>query len=151
MREKLKFEVVEHTADIGIKVYGKDLVQLYENAAYGMFSLLTDLKKVKPDKKLKISVQGSDIESLLINWLNELIYLQVIKKMVFLKFNINKYEKSDSRTPAQKGLSLSAEVSGEKINPLDPPLYFEIKAATYHQLEIKKTPSGYETQIIFDV
>jgi SHS2 domain-containing protein len=74
--KKIKFEVVEHTADIGIKVYGKNLQQLYENAAYGMFSLLLDLEKVRPDKKLKISVEGGDPESLLVNWLNELIYLQ---------------------------------------------------------------------------
>lgn len=136
-----KFVVVEHTADIGLTAYGKTLNELFENSAYGMFSQITDIEKVKPKDKVEVQVEGYDKESLLVNWLNELIYFLTTKKMLFSQFKIKKIRDN----------SLSAEIRGQKIDCKKHLCHLEIKAATYHNLKISKTKEGYQTTIIFDV
>lgn len=141
---KKSFRIIEHTADIGIEVRGRTLARLFENAARGMFSLLADPGKVRPDRKLRVSAEGNDRENLLVNWLNELLYLQSVKKMIFSGFEI----KSMSR---ERGYRLSAEIRGRKLAPEDKPLEFELKAATYHGLKIRSSARGYAARIIFDI
>ncbi len=139
------FKIIEHTSDIGITVYGKTLEELFENSAYGMFSQITDLKKVEPQENTEIEVREYDKENLLVNWLNELLYLSVTGKIIFSKFKIKRFQETcDS-------LKLNAEVKGERINSKKHSLHLEIKAATYHNLKIEKTKKGYQTTIIFDV
>ena len=145
------FDIIEHTADIGIRVRGKNLPGLCENAALGMFSLLADLKSVKPSLKLKVSADGNDPESLLVNWLNELIYLAAVKKMVFSEFAVKKYGQPGGKVAKKVRYSISAEIRGEKLAAFGKRLNYEIKAATYHQLKIKKISSGCEAGIIFDI
>jgi len=136
-----KFVVVEHTADIGITVYGKTLEELFANLAYGMFAQITEIEKVNPKEKVEVQIEGYDKESLLVNWLNELLYLSTIRRMFFSEFKLRKIRDN----------SLSAEIRGQKINPQKHSLHLEIKAATYHNLKITKTEKGYQTTIIFDV
>lgn len=81
-----KFEVIEHTADMGIKAYGKDLSELFTNAAYGMASLITDLDKVNPKHIENITLKAENKEELLVSWLNEIIYLSASKGRIFSKF-----------------------------------------------------------------
>lgn len=133
--------VVEHTADIGITVYGKTLEELFANLAYGMFAQITEIEKVNPKEKVEVQIEGYDKESLLVNWLNELLYLSTIRRMFFSEFKLRKIRDN----------SLSAEIRGQKINPQKHSLHLEIKAATYHNLKITKTEKGYQTTIIFDV
>lgn len=149
---------VEHTADIGIRVSGKTLEELFENAAYGMFAQLTDIDKIQPKEKIEVEVQGYDKESLLVNWLNELLYLSATKKMFFSQFKIKnlsaKVAEEESPQRAQKTeepMKLLSWVIGEKIDRKKHSLHLEIKAATYHNLKIIKNKQGYQTTIIFDV
>jgi SHS2 domain-containing protein len=137
-----RFDVIEPTADIGIIAYGKSLHELFENAAYGMFSCLTDaLSNVRRKKSVEIKTDGSDYESLLVNWLNELVYLVNVKQLLFNEFKID----------ALGDFFLTAIAKGEKITKKFK-LNFELKAATYHNLKIIKSADGmYQTQIIFDV
>ncbi len=132
-----KFEEISHTADVGIKVEGESLEDLFQTAAKGMFSLITDLDKVQPQITKEIVVEGEDLEDLLVRWLNELLYLH-FQGMVFKDFRIKKLERK----------FLQAEAKGEKISPSHS-LNLEIKAATYHGLQIQKDPP--RTTIIFDV
>jgi len=138
-----RFEVVEHTADVGILVYGKNLPELFENAPFGMFSILVEdlLEKVKPLEKIEIQIDGVDFESLLVNFLNELIFLFSARKMLFVDFKVLSLEK----------FFLKAEVFGEKIDVTRHKLNFEIKSATYHNLKIEKINEIWRCQIIFDV
>lgn len=136
---------IEHTADIGITVYGKTLRELFENSAYGMFSQMTEIEKVNPEDKVEVQVEGYDKESLLVNWLNELIYLSTIKKMFFSQFKIKNFQETCD------ALKLTAEIKGEKINCKKHFCHLEIKATTYHNLKITKNKQGYQTTIIFDV
>ncbi|MGB9612816.1 MAG: archease [Candidatus Margulisiibacteriota bacterium] len=133
----LRFKPIEHPSDVGIIAYGKNLKEIFENAAYGMFSLMADLDKVEPKQSLKIKVEAEDQESLLVNWLNELIFNEDAKKMIFKDFKITKLTDRE----------LEAEVRGEKINLDVHDLYRPVKAATYNQLEIRENCA----KIIFDV
>jgi SHS2 domain-containing protein len=137
----LKFEPFEHTADVGITAYGKTLPELLENAAAGMYSFITNPPIIKPAQKEKLSAKGIDNESLLINWLNKLLYLTSIKRIIFSEFKVVKYGE----------YFIDAVACGEKIDPQKHPLDTEIKAATYSGLKINKTAEGYSVQIIFDV
>ncbi|MDI6641347.1 MAG: archease [Elusimicrobiota bacterium] len=137
-----KFALINHTADIGIIAYGKTLQELFENAAYGMFhSMIDTFDKIRQKKSITVEVTGNDYESLLVNFLNEFVYLSTTKRMLFCNFKINTFNK----------FFIQAEAKGEEITKKHK-LNFEIKAATYHNLKIQQSPEGeYHTQIIFDV
>lgn len=135
-----KFEVVEHTADLAIKAYGKTLEELFENAAYGMFSFITDLSSLKPVQKsfLKVTEPIEDPEGLLVDFLSEL-NSYVWKGYFVAKVKVKKV------TPRQA----EAEIY---LCPREGyPFYHEIKAVTYHGIEIKKENDHYTTMIVFDV
>ncbi|MEW6556822.1 MAG: archease [Elusimicrobiota bacterium] len=136
----MKFETINHTADVGIVAYGKTLHELFENAASGMFSMIIPPDKVKEKLLISISIDAHDLEELLITYLNELLYYYSTKKVLFKRFEI--LELSETH--------LDARVSGEKI--ADHEILNDIKAATYHNLKIEKLADGtYKTPIIFDV
>lgn len=134
-----KFEMLSHTADIGIIAYGKTQAELFENAAIGMFSLITPLEKVSEKILISVSIDAHDNEELLITFLNELLYYYSTKKVLFKRFDILKISETH----------LDVNISGEQISAHQ--ISNDIKAATYHNLKIEKTASGCKTQIIFDV
>jgi SHS2 domain-containing protein len=138
---KKDFEVIDHTADIGIAVYGADMKQTFANAARGLFSLITDPNAVKENEHRDIEVAAPDREALLVNWLNELIYLFEAKKMLFTRFEINSLTDT----------GLKATGYGEKINLNRHHLKREVKAATYYKLKIEQTGSGWKVRVIFDI
>lgn len=134
------YELIEHTADIGLRIFGKDRQELFVNAALGMFSILAKKKKTKEAQKkqsLKIDLSASNLEELLVSWLGELLSLSDIKKAMFTHFQIS--ELTDTR--------IKAKVFAEKNYTTKT----EIKAATYHQLEIKKEKDFWQAEVIFDV
>jgi len=135
------FEVIDHTADIGIVVYGADIKQVFANAALGLFNLMADLDNLKENTKREIELSAEDVEVLLVEWLNELIYISEVEHIVFKRFEIN--ELSNTK--------LKATCFGQKIKPGQHRLKREIKAATYHMLRLNKVDGGYKVQIIFDV
>ena len=136
-----KYEVFDHTADLGIRVFGRSRKKLFANAAYALFDLITDMEKVEEKISHEVSVEGSDIEELMINWLGELLYLFQGKELLFKGFTVEKLGKTN----------LKASVVGEKFRSRKHPINMEIKAVTYHQIEIKKEAEGWSARIIFDV
>lgn len=144
-----KFEVIEHTADMGIKAYGKDLAELFTNAAYGMASLITDLEKVNPKDSEDISLEAENREELLVSWLNEIIYLSASKSMLFSKFEVSEIDEKH----------LKAKIFGEEFDITRHQIETEFKAATYHRLKISNLkgddstlPEGIlQAEIIFDI
>jgi SHS2 domain-containing protein len=135
-----KFELIEHTADVGLKIYGKDLRELFINAALGLFSFITDLTKVDSDIEIKVDLKEENREELLVRWLNELIFQFSVRNFIPKEFKIDKITDNN----------ISAGVFGEKLNLSRHKILTEIKAATYHELEIKKTRNGLEAKVIFD-
>jgi len=134
------FEEFEHTADVGIKVNGNSLSELFLNAARGVTHLIVKGKLTGEPYKKNIKLQSKDLESLLILWLNEIIYLGVSERIILKKIRINSLDDT-SISSGVEGLKLEEQKSA--IN--------EIKSATFHGLKIKKIAGGYKTKIIFDV
>jgi len=135
-----RFEVIDHTADVGIVAYGKDLKEAFANAAFGMFSLIADLEKVRGSISREIDVQSTDQEALLVDWLNELLYLFDVEHIIFKRFEIT----------ALSQKKLKAKVYGEKIDTSRHQLKTAVKAATYHMLKIEKN-KGVRVQFILDI
>lgn len=139
-----EFEILEHTADIGIAAYGKNKKEVFINAAKGMFEIIAgENRNFKENFYDKIKLEAESLEDLLIAWLNELLYISETKLAILSKFKIK--ELSDYQ--------IKAEVGGTKINPPSIKIKKEIKAVTYHRLEIKKDgESGlWRAQVIFDI
>jgi SHS2 domain-containing protein len=135
-----EFEILDHTADTGIVAYGNDLKEAFASAAKGMFSLITSLETVKNTESRKIEISSPDRESLLVNWLNELIYLFDVDNLLFSEFRIDRLENN----------SLTATANGEKVDPSRHELRTGIKAATYHMLEITEKDTC-RVQVLFDL
>ena len=139
-----KFEILEHTADIGIAAYGKTRKEVFINAAKGMFEIIAgENKNPKENFYDKIKLEADNLEGLLFAWLNELLYISETRLVILNKFHIK--ELSD--------FQIKAEVEGMKINPPSVKIEKEIKAATYHRLEIKKDEESglWRAQVIFDI
>jgi SHS2 domain-containing protein len=136
----LPFEVIEHTADIGIIARGSDLPALFSNAASGMLSLLIEVDTLRPDTTREIRLEAVDMETLLVQWLNELLYIIYTEKLVLFKFDILIEENR-----------LEAKCGGQKVDSKSHRFIREIKAATYHELRIVEKDDEYSAQIIFDI
>lgn len=136
-----KFDVTDHTADIGIAAYGESMAELMANAAYGMVSLMTDSGNIHRKLSKTIELQEVDGVALLVKWLNELLYVFEVEGLLFSSFNIVMHGET----------SMTAICLGENYDPARHHVEREIKAATYHSLEIAKEMGGYSTRIIFDI
>ena len=137
-----KYEFIDHTADLGILVKGKTLPELFSNAAYAMFDILVEnIKKVEPKKSVNIKIIGRDEEDIFFDWLRELLSKFNLEKMVFKDFNIQKIDST----------GLEAIVRGEEVDISRHKLKTELKAVTYHGLELKKRGDIWEAQVIFDI
>jgi len=139
-----KFEILEHTADIGIAAYGKNKEGVFINAAKGMFEIIAgETKDLKENFYDKIKLEADNLEGLLFAWLNELLYISETKLVILNKFEIKDLSNN----------KIEAEVEGMKINLPSVKIEKEIKAVTYHRLEIKKDEGSglWRAQIIFDI
>ena len=139
-----EFEILEHTADIGIEAYGKTKREVFTNAAKGMFEIIAgETKNLKENFYDKIKLEADNLEGLLFAWLNELLYISETKLVILNKFKIK--ELSD--------FQIEAEVEGIKIDPPFVKIQKEIKAVTYHRLEIKEDKESglWRAQLIFDI
>jgi len=136
-----KYETFDHTADVGIRVFGRTVEEVFANAAYALFDQLTDLRKVRKQISQEISVQGSDREDLLIRWLGELLFLGESRGFLFKEFTIRRLDST----------SLKAVARGEIFDPSRHRFKTEIKAVTYHQAEVKEKNGRWEGRVIFDV
>ncbi|MFA5794944.1 MAG: archease [Candidatus Brocadiia bacterium] len=140
-----KYELVPHTADMGISVKAKTLKTLFTNAAFGLFDIMTDTKKVKPAKIIKVNVNASKLDELLQGWLSALHSKWALDNELLSGFSIN------SITKVKNSFQLSGLGKGERYDPKRHCIKTEIKAVTFHGLHIIKIKGGYEAQVIFDV
>ena len=139
-----EFEILDHTADIGIMAYGKNKREVFINTAKGMFEIIAgETKNLKENFYDKVKLEADNLEGLLFAWLNELLYIGETRLVILNKFQIK--ELSD--------FQIAAEVGGMKINHLAIKIEKEIKAVTYHHLEIKKDKESglWRARVIFDI
>jgi SHS2 domain-containing protein len=137
---KKNYEFLEHTADIAIRVRGKDLKALFKNAATAVFDIIAERKTRKGSVvRLTIAQEAENLDELFVNWLNELLSLSAARNLIFTEFKIQVIERK----------SLKAVVSGETRDHFK--MNAEIKAATYHQLQLEETASGWQAALVLDV
>jgi SHS2 domain-containing protein len=132
-----RFEEIEHTADIAIRVRGHDLAELFANAAYGMACQMADVDAVGRTVEHLVELAAYDAETLLVTWLGELLYLGERDGCVFTDFDLLKVTPTRLRAIARGGPAREIQR--------------HIKAVTFSDLEIVRTGTGYEATIVFDV
>ena len=137
MNDHFHFEEIEHTADIAIRVWGRDLAELFVNAAYGMARQLADPDAVEQTAEHLIELDAYDTETLLVSWLGELLYLGEREECVFTAFDMLEVAPTQLRAIVRGG---PVEEHGTHI-----------KAVTFNELEIVRMDAGYETTVVFDV
>ena len=131
---------MNHTADVGIIAYGADVKEAFANAARGLFSLITELDDIDEVVHRDIELTALDQESLLVEWLNELIYLFDVENIIFKRFDISWLSQTE----------LKARSYGEEVDSSRHRLKTGIKAATYHMLKVENN-NGSRVQVLFDI
>ena len=137
----MHYKLINHTADLGIHVFGTDPVELFANAAFATFDMLTEIDSLKSLKTTNLKVTGDDWSDLMVNWLRELLYFWNGKELLVKTVQI--------LALSEKELSANVE-----LDPFDPDRHeikIEIKAVTYHQIQVSEGPKGWEAKIIFDI
>ena len=134
-----RFQLIEHTADVGLIAYGKSLAEAFANAAYGLFSIIAELKTVKEAESRRVEISEDDMEGLLFEWLNSLIYFFDVEMLLFKRFDIIEFDRC----------RLKAICRGEKYDPSRHQLKTGVKSATYHMLKVNEENN--QVQVIFDV
>ena len=116
-----KYELIEHTADVGIKAYGNSVSEAFENAAKGMFDIITDKSKIESIGQYDIQLESPDLEQLLVDWLSELLFLNSAKNLVFGSFEVkyshllSKFPGADVFAADTKVLTLFSNSSNNKV------------------------------------
>lgn len=141
MGSRKKFRFLNHTADLGILVYGEDPGELFTNAAEAFFSIITDLHRVGENTERIVRVESSHLEDLMVQWLAELLYIHDVEGLLFKKFSI---EELDSGV-------LKARVRGEPFDESRHVIKTQIKAVTYHQIQVREEKGRWRARVIFDL
>jgi len=134
----VRYEELDHTADVGIRAHGASLDELFAAAAAGMFSLVADLRKVRAVGEVEVRVKADDLEGLMVRWLSELLFLHETQRLLLKEFDVR-----------IAGTSLEARARGETIDKKRHELKLNIKAVTYHRLRIDRKAGLAE--VIFDI
>ena len=138
------YKFVDHTADIAAEIRANNLEELFAAGAEALINSSVDEKQFEADDLLEIDLSASSREELLITFLNELNYLLITKKWLYLSIHsIKIFNDTD-------GYELSVELNGTELKK-DIQLKQEIKSVTYHQVEIVEADGNYSTLIVFDI
>jgi len=135
------FETFETTADVGITAWGETLEELFVNAARGMFALMVETETVRFAGALPVEAQGNDLPSLLVAWLNELLY----------RCEAEAWAPLDARAVTVEGGRVHGELAGEPAETGRHRFRGVVKAATYHLLECRKDNDRWLARVVFDV
>ncbi len=136
----VNYETFEHEADIGIRGFGGTIAEAFENAALALYSVMVNVQAIEPKEKRSVTVSAPDRELLLIEWLNALLSLSDIERMVFSKFEV----KIDGT--ALIGMAWGEGLDRERHQP-----HVEIKGATYYMLKVIEEDGRFVAQCVVDV
>ena len=135
------FEILEHTADIGLRAWGATLQEAFESAATALSAIVVELDDIDPRIAYPIAASGDDDQSLLVNWLDEALYYLDARRIVLRRFRIEHF--GDGRVTGQAW--------GEPRDPLKHRPKVVVKGVTYHQLKIEQHPDGCQVQVFLDI
>ena len=135
------FELTEHTADVGIRACGPTREDVFEQAALAMFSLICDPAAVEPREEQRNGLTAESDDLLLAAWLNELLFIFESRRFVFAGFVVDEVG----------GGRLWARARGERQDAARHEVHAQVKAATYHDLELKRVDEGWQGTVVFDL
>ncbi len=138
----MEYETFDHEADVGIRGYGRTLEEAFENAAKAMFSVMVDLRRVRPLKEFHVVAEAPDTETLLVEWLNQLLALAHLEGYLFADFGVK---------ISEDGTRLEGYARGEPVDRHRHEIAVEVKGATYAMLEVGKEGGRYKAQCVVDV
>ena len=136
-----KYDFFDHTSDLGLRVYGSSLAELFENAGFALFDVLTDMARVKPRQTLSFRLQRDNMEELLVEWLGSLLYEFDAGRLLFSRFSVEHID----------GLWLAASARGEQFSPGCHEIKTRLKAVTYHGLSIRRENGLWQATVVIDV
>ncbi|HSK16620.1 MAG TPA: archease [Gaiellaceae bacterium] len=137
----MSWETFEHEADVGLRVSGRDGPELFAEAGLALFDLVCDVGAVEERRSWTLAGEADGLESLLVDWLNDLVYLFEGEGAVCCRFDF----------PAWSETAYEAIAHGEPADPERHDPRDLVKAATYHGLSVRRTPDGLEATVILDV
>lgn len=143
-----QFEILDIIGDAGIRAFGTDLEELFVNAAAGLYHLIAGSSPVRETRTIELTVSGSSLESLLVSWLNELVFQFDTYGFLGKGIVIREFPSPGAQ---EEGLRMRAEVYGEDFDQARHGRGLLVKAATYHRLKIEKTGGMYTAEIILDI
>ena len=135
------YELIDHTADFGLRIFGTDASDLFKNAAVAMTDLIVDADLLQSTHTCSLRISGDDWADLMVNWLRELLYLWTVKEKLVHSVAIESIRENE----------IVATVRYAFFAPRRHVLKNEIKAVTYHQIQVVDTGNGWQAQVIFDV
>jgi len=136
-----RYELLEHTADLWLRLRGPTPEDIFANAGWALFNLLTGRETTSGSVADVAEIEAADYDELLVHYLNELLYRFETRRTIFSEFRF------EELTPQR----LRVKLFGERIAPATFVGRFDIKSATYHELRFQRTADGYEASIILDI
>ncbi|TYO99337.1 SHS2 domain-containing protein [Geothermobacter ehrlichii] len=133
--------LLEHTADMGIEAEGESLAELFVETGRGLRQMITGETVGSVSEEITVEITGGDREELLVNWLNEILYLFEIRGFFPAEFAIDEMDETHLRV----------RVGGERFDPARHPVEREVKAATYHQLVVEERDGTWRARVYVDL
>ena len=140
------FRHLPHTADVLIEAWGDTLEEAFEYAALGVFEVMTDTSRVEAREERRIKAEGYDLEALLYDWIEQLLYYFDAEQLLFSKFRVKRISST-----APSGYTLTASAWGEPYDPTRHESRTLVKAMTYHMMEIRREDSRVRLRFVVDI
>lgn len=140
MKQKV-FHLIDHTADLGMEVFGCDLPELYTNAAKALFDILVRGPEEGGGLRHNLRIRGADAADLMVNWLRELLFIWNVQQQIVIAVTVAEISQT----------KLNAKIVTKAYNPDNHDILREIKAVTYHRIAVQKQKSGWQARVFFDV
>ncbi|MFP4032246.1 MAG: archease [Desulfococcaceae bacterium] len=137
----MSFETIDHTADLGVRVWSPNLSSLFAEAARAMTSLMADSDAIEGRETVSISAEGADAADLMVNWLREILYLWHGRELLTAEAEVLEIDET----------RIQSRIRCDPHDPTRHEIRHELKAVTYHDLRVEPTPDGWEAVVIFDV
>lgn len=140
-----KFEWVDHPSDIGFRAYGHDICEAFENAALALTEIMADPDKIEAKGEISIELEAEDLKALLFDWLGFFLYLHDAEDLIASEFEVEEIAKENDE------FELKAKAWGEEFDRERHGHGTEVKAVTYHMMEIERGPEKSSVQAIVDI
>ena len=136
-----RYEFFDHTADIGIHIFGRSMPELFENAGFALFDIITDIAAVREQEMRRFALQRDSLDELLVEWLGRLLFISSTELFLFRRFHVVQID----------GESMQAEAWGEPMQDALHIIKTEVKAVTYHKLKVYEEQGLWHATVVLDI